>query len=50
MTNLLLRLIFVLVQYKTNVSDLGSHIRLIRLDKERQEYLKEVKYRDMDRK
>jgi len=29
----MLRLIYVLVQYKTNVNDLGNYIKLIRLDK-----------------
>lgn len=35
-------MIHALVQYKTNLNDLAAHIKLIRLDKERSDYLKEV--------
>jgi hypothetical protein len=41
-TNLVLLLIEALVQYQTNVNDLANHIKLLRLDKERRDFLQEV--------
>ena len=40
MTASVLRIINALVQYRTNVNDLGQHVKLLRLDKERTEYLR----------
>jgi hypothetical protein len=38
-----LRLIHALVQYKTSAGDLAGEIRLLRLEKEKSDYLREVR-------
>ena len=40
MTAILLRMIEALVQYRTNRGDLVTYVKLIKLDKEKTEYLR----------